>query len=211
MEVGLGALLQDVGMLRVADDIRLAGRDLSPEEWFEVRRHPYHTLEQLERIRSLPRVVRYVGYQVHERCDASGYPRGRAGMLLHQYSRIAAIADAFVAMTRPRPHRSAMLPYLAAKTILVEGSINKYDRTMVRAFLDCVSLFPVGSVVELDDGSMGTVLRANPGLQTRPIIEEFGSDGDPTGYLIDLAEDTDRCVVRALPTGAECAEAAVAS
>ena len=41
MEVGLGALLQDVGMLRVADDIRLAGRDLTPEEWFEVRRHPY--------------------------------------------------------------------------------------------------------------------------------------------------------------------------
>ena len=92
MEVGLGALLQDIGMLCVPKDIRLAARPLSKDEWLEIQRQPYHTLDALEKIRGFPAAVGYVGYQIHEQPDASGYPRQRTGMYVHPYAKIVAVA-----------------------------------------------------------------------------------------------------------------------
>ena len=198
LEVGLGALLQDTGMLRVPDEIRLAPRPLTDDEWIEIQRHPYYTIEYLEKIRGLPATVGFVGYQLHERTDASGYPRRLSGMFVHPYAKIAGVADAYVAMIRTRPHRPPMPPYLAAKTVLVERSVNKFDRTMVRAFLDSVSLFPIGSLVELSDGSRTTVVRATPGLHTRPVVEVVDCDQKPAGQIIDLSKETNLSVTRAL-------------
>jgi HD-GYP domain-containing protein (c-di-GMP phosphodiesterase class II) len=199
LEVGLGALLQDSGMLRVPEEIRLAARPLTDEEWFEVRCHPLYTLEHLEQIRGLPRTVACIAYQLHERVDGRGYPRERSGLFVHPYAKIAGIADAYAAMIRPRPHRPPISPYLAAKTVLIEGSSNKFDRTMVRAFLDAVSLFPVGSRVELDDGSKATTMRANPGQHTRPVVELMDDSCRPTGRIMDLSREKRRSVNLVLP------------
>ena len=199
LEVGLGALVHDVGMLRVPDAIRLAPRGLTEPEWAEVRRHPYHTAQYLEHIHGLPETVRYISHQVHERADASGYPRRRSGMLIHPYARIVSIADAYVAMTKPRPYRSAILPYLAVKTLLVEGNDDKFDRDVMRGFLEAVSLFPIGSRVELDDGVQAVVIRSSTELHTQPVVEVADEQGQPSGELIDLAQTTTRRVVRAIP------------
>ncbi len=186
-QVGLGALLQDVGMLMVPEEIRLAPRALTDDERFEIERHPIYTLDYLERIEGLPSTVRFIGYQVHERADASGYPRQRSGMLIHQFAKIVAVADAYAAMTRPRPHRNSMLPYEAIRTVLTQGSHSKFDRTIIRALLDCVSLFPIGSWVELSNGMRARVIRANPGFHTLPVVMEVDADYNPTGRIIDLS------------------------
>jgi HD-GYP domain-containing protein (c-di-GMP phosphodiesterase class II) len=203
MELGLGALLQDIGMLRVPNEIRLAPRSLTDDEWFEVRRHPYYTIESLERIRGLPEMSKYIGYQVHERTDGSGYPRRRSRMLIHRYARIVAVADAYLAMTSPRPYREAMLPYHAAKSILVESSARKFDGDVVRGFLDNLSILPIGSVVELNNGARATVVRATPGRHTCPIVELLDGAGEATGRIIDLTRTSDRRIVRAVPPGPE--------
>ena len=200
-EIGLGALLQDIGMLRVPGAIRLAKRPLTPREWVEIRRHPIHTVDLLEGVHSLPAPAKFVGYQVHERHDSTGYPRQRSSLFVHPYAKVVAIADAFGAMTRPRPYRPAINPYEAAKTILLDGGANRFDRTFVRAFLDAVSLYPIGSHVELTDSVCAKVIRANPGEHTRPVIEELDSDGEPTGRVIDLSTETGLKVARALPGG----------
>jgi len=203
VELGTGALLLDVGMLKISDAIRLAPRKLTADERIEVKRHTLYTLDSLQRIEGLSSVVPFVGYQVHERTDGTGYPRGRSGMFIHQYAKIAAVMDVYSAMTRPRPHRSAIPPYLAMKQILAEGSQGKLDRSVIRALLDCLSLFPVGSIVELEGGTRARVMRANPGNHTRPIVVEVDSQNEPSGMAIDLTKETSTRVVRVLANDAQ--------
>lgn len=198
LELGTGALLLDVGMLRISDAIRLAPRKLTADERIEVKRHTLYTLDSLQRIEGLSSVVPFVGYQVHERADGTGYPRGRSGMFIHQYAKIAAVMDVYSAMTRPRPYRPAIPPYLAMRQILAEGSRGKLDRAVIRALLDCLSLFPVGSLVELEGGVRARVMRANPGNHTRPIVVEVDTKDEPSGTAIDLTKEMSTRVVRVL-------------
>jgi len=195
MEIGLGGLLHDIGMLRVPSSIRQAPRELTEREWREIHRHPLHTLDMLADLRGLPQTVRFISYQAHERFNGSGYPRHRSGRQLHEYAKIVSLSDMYTAMTSKRPFRPAMPPYIAARTILTDGAAGKFDRAAVRAFLDTLSLFPIGSRVRLSDKSTARVLRANPGLHTCPVVEELAEDGLPTGRLIDLSyEDAPRVI-----------------
>ncbi|MGD2109114.1 MAG: HD domain-containing phosphohydrolase [Phycisphaerae bacterium] len=195
IEIGLGAMLQDIGMLRVPHAIRLAPRPLTEREWHEIHRHPLHTLDMIAELRSVPQVVKFIGYQVHERMDGSGYPRRRQGHQLHECAKIVALADAYAAMTRKRPHREPLTPYQAAKTILLEGASNKFEKRLIRVLLDTISLFPIGSRVCLSGGINARVLRTNPGMHTRPVVEELSVDGSPTGHIIDLSQEEELAVV----------------
>ncbi len=200
LELGTGALLHDVGMLRVPRAIRMAPRALTEQERREVERHAFYSLDYLERVHNLPDSVAMVAAQTHERNDGSGYPRRRTGRFIHPYARIAAIADSYAAMTRPRPHRPGLLPYVAAKTILVECTRRKFEPRLVRAFLDCVGLVPIGSRVELNDGTRAEVVRTNPGQHTRPMLVALDGDGRRTQDVIDLSGQADLSVVRAIAT-----------
>ncbi len=208
MEVGLGALLADIGMLRVPLSIRLAPRTLTALEMEEVRRHPLHTLDCLQSIRSVSAHVAVVGYQGHERCNGSGYPRRRRAIFLHQYARIYGVADTYCAMTHARPYRPAQLPYRATETILVGTSQGVFDRDVVRALLDAVGLFPIGSTVELLDGRRARVIRSTPGLHTKPVVMLLREDNTPSGNVIDLATERDTRVVTALPPASVAAATA---
>ena len=196
-EIGFGAVLQDIGMLRVPQELRLANRKLSKDEFFEIQRHPIYTLDWLERVTSVPAVSKIITYQSHERLDQSGYPRQRASMFVHPLAKIVGIADTFVAMTRPRPYRPAHLPYEATKTILSE--VGKFERSTVRMFLDAVGLFPPGSYVELDTGTKCRVVRANPGHHTRPLVDELDENHKPTGRHLNLSQVDNIHVARAIP------------
>ena len=147
----------------------------------------------------MPLQAKLIGYQSHERDDGSGYPRHRSGTLIHRYAKIVAIADAYSAMTASRPYRAPVTPYDAAKQILIDNSQHKFDREIVRAFLDCMSMFPVGSWVELSDGRRGTVVRANPGRHLQPVIAELDADDMPTDTQIDLSHQPALKVVKTGP------------
>ncbi|MBX3394115.1 MAG: HD-GYP domain-containing protein [Phycisphaerae bacterium] len=202
IEIGLAGLLADVGMLKVPESIRFAPRPLSNEEMAEIRRHPLYTVEYLEKIAGLPREVKYVGVQAHERLDKTGYPRSRGSGGIHAYAKIVAIADVYAAMTCPRPYREAMSPHDAIKRILFDCGAGKYDAVFVRALIDGLSVFPIGSHVELDDGRFARVLRANSGKHTRPVVRILSRDGRDNGEVVDLTTVETRIirVVRELGT-----------
>lgn len=200
MDLALAGMLHDVGMLRVPGHIRLAPRKLNSDEVAEIRRHPLYTLDMLEGVRGLPNVVRIIALQVHERSNGSGYPRGRTGSMLHPFSMIVSVADAYAAMTRPRPHREALSPYEGASVILHAAAANQFDKLVVRAFLDAVALVPIGSIVELNTGRRGVVIRANPDMHTCPVIEELDDHDRPCGRIIDLSQEKELRITRAHPT-----------
>jgi len=116
--IGLSGLVQDLGMTMVPEPIRNARRRLTPEELSEVQRHPIHTANILEQIKGMPLLVQLVAYQVHERPDGTGYPRGRLNPAIHPFARILHVADAYLAMTALRPFRPPLMPYAAMECLL---------------------------------------------------------------------------------------------
>ncbi len=194
-EIGFGALLQDIGMVRVPKDIRLAQRTLTTAERAEVNKHPLYTIEWLANIDLTPVTTALIGYQSHERADGSGYPRNRLETRIHPFARIVGVADVFAAMTCDRPYRAALRPYEASREIL--ASVLKFDRPTAALFLDTVGLFPIGSLVELSNGNSGRVVRIVPGAHTQPVVERVDRHGRPTGRLINLAVEKELKILRA--------------
>jgi hypothetical protein len=199
--VGIAGLVHDWGMLRVPVAIRDKAGRLSVAERLEMQRHPHHTVDILEDATRLPALVRIAANQVHERLDGKGYPRGRSGNGIHLFARILHVADRYVALRSPRPHRRAFSPYTAIRTLL-EDSAGSADPLVLRALLHVVSLFPVGSYVMLSDASLARVLRANDDAYDSPtveIVQTAAGTNVEEGPLVDL-RDSPLVVVRALPT-----------
>ncbi len=189
MEAGIGAMFHDAGMLKVPVSVRLADRPLTTDEWLEVKQHPIHTVNALESIRSVSLTTLMVAYQIHERCDGSGYPRGRTRPAIHPLARVAAVADTYVAWCSWRPHRAALTPYRSIVKLLAEIREQRFDPDIVRALLDCVALCPVGSYVKLSNGQTARVMRSNGTQHTRPIVVPLREDGAESDQVFDLARD----------------------
>lgn len=187
LHAGQGALFHDIGMLKVPESIRLAHRKLTQDEKFEIERHPVYTVDALERVAAISPTTLLASYQTHERIDGQGYPRRRHGMHIHPMSKIVAAADTYCAMTGPRPYREPMLPYEGMKYLLEEVKDGHLDGQVVRAMLDCMSVFPVGSLVRLSNDMPARVIRANMGAHTRPIVLPLDAQGREMDSEVDLS------------------------
>lgn len=202
--VGLAGLVHDIGMAKVPADILHAPRKLTPLEFLEVQKHAVQTANYLERVQKLPSLVPLIAYQVHERPDGSGYPRGREMPSIHPFARILHVADAFLAMTTSRPYRAPLMPYAAVMCLLRQAQEGRVDPIAVRYLLHAVSMFPVGSCVTLSDASIAKVVRANgPHYSTPVVLRMFDADAQPVNVqddsnLIDLFGSRLK-VVQALP------------
>ena len=199
-ELGIGCLIHDLGMLSVDRMTVGAKKFLEPLEFSEIAKHPLRTFELIEKqIDVVPLGSRMVAYQMQERCNGSGYPRGRTKEQTHPLARIAAVADAFTALVTARPHRPGMLPYAAVEKLLRDTSRGLFDPQVVRGLLQAVGLFPVGSFVELNDRLVGRVIRANQTDYTRPLIEMWPAGRTAgTPAIVDLALETHLSIVRPL-------------
>jgi len=200
IELGAGCLLHDLGMLAIQQTSYRHGRFLSSEEFREIVKHPVKVFDLLEdQITRIPAASRMVAYQIHERFDGSGYPRGRAGAQIHPLARVAAVADVFVALVSPRPYRPPIPPYRAMETMLYEMQRGAYDPNAVRALLRAVSLFPLGTYVQLSDGRVAKSIRANGDSYDRPVIEIWQQQARKTPpEVVDLLRLPELKVVRAL-------------
>lgn len=196
-EFGVGALLADIGMLRVPDSIRMSDRSLGHSEFAEIQKHPVSTVTMLENFIGATATAKIAGSQAHERSDGSGYPRQRKASAIHPFARLLAVADSYAAMIEPRPFRNAAPPHVAIRELLKNGGVKRYDRQALLVFLDCVSVFPIGSYIAIKKGIVCRVVRANPGAHTRPIVVEIGKSGKPTDWVIDLSRERRLCVVAA--------------
>jgi len=202
--LGIAGLLSDLGMIQVPRSVREAARSLTDVEFVEIQKHPIRTANILEHVQGMPTIVQIIAYQIHERPDGAGYPRGRTKQSIHPFAMILHVADAFTAMTSTRSYRPALMPYTAMTTLLAEAANGGVDPNAVRGLLNLVSLFPIGSFITLSDGSVAKVLRASPGNYMNPIVGRVqGADGgllaDDDSSLVDLST-SELQVIQALPT-----------
>jgi HD-GYP domain-containing protein (c-di-GMP phosphodiesterase class II) len=204
VEIGIGALLHDVGMLLVPREIYLKKGKLEKDEWYEVMKHPILGLHLLEKVDRLPEWVPYMAYQCHERENGKGYPKQRSSRLIHNYAKICAIADMFEAFSSPRPYRDAYIPYKAIELVIKASKQGLLSGELVRSFVQFMSLFPIGSVVELSNRSIGKVIRTNPTSPSKPVVSVFfNADGsacaDATVREEDLSANLSISIVKAHP------------
>jgi HD-GYP domain-containing protein (c-di-GMP phosphodiesterase class II) len=192
VNLGIGALLHDVGKVKVPREILQYAGPLDEEQWRIVQHHPVDgTGLILLTSRDLYHPAATVVLEHHAAYDASGYPTllGRRQPTL--LSRIVAVADCFDAVTSARPYRQAEERRQALA--LLQASAGKgFDPRVVRAFVRMMGLYPIGTLVELSTGDVGVVVRNHERLLAHPtlkmILDPAGSPCEPEER--DLSEPT---------------------
>jgi len=169
-ELALGVLFHDIGKMLIPPEILNKKEALSTEEWQIIKDHAKVGFDILRKESDMPLTSAHIAYQHHENFDGSGYPRGLSSEDIHLYARVAAVADLYDAVTSDRPYRPAMLPHEAYEVVLGSRG-NKLDPKVTDIFLDNVVLFPVGTMVLLNTGDIGVVIKVYPKLKARPLIQ----------------------------------------
>jgi HD-GYP domain-containing protein (c-di-GMP phosphodiesterase class II) len=203
IEIGMGALVHDVGMLLIPKEIRFKKGKITEDEWFEIQKHPILGSYLLEKIKSLPKSVPFIAYQVHERENGRGYPKRRHGRLIHRFAKIVQVADFFEAMTSPRSYRKAFTPYEVISSLIkmVQQSLMPQDFTS--AFLAYASLFPIGSLVQLNDHRIAKVVHTNSDRLSKPVVSILTDNDGKTLkkdkiYQEDLKDSSALQIIKAL-------------
>lgn len=200
-ELVSGALIHDVGMVRVPIYVTEKKGKLTPDEYNRIKTHTIYGYRIAMRELGFNSRVANIPLQHHEAFDGSGYPRGLKGDAILQEAKIVNICDVYMAMIKKRSYREEHLSYQAMKVIL-GGSSRKYDPVIVKAFLTNMAIYPVGSLVQLNNNVIGRVKKANPNLPLRPMIQvlvdEFGNFIKEK-KVVDLEKERNLYVVKPLP------------
>jgi HD-GYP domain-containing protein (c-di-GMP phosphodiesterase class II) len=169
-DLGLGTLLIDAGMIKLPVYIIHKQSNLTDQEYNQIKTHPllgYKALKELGKTKESSAII---SLQHHEQFDGKGYPRGLRGNDIDEFARIAAIADSYEAQITNRSYRKKVFFYHAMRNLLSSG-VNKFDPVILRLFLSRMSVYPIGSIVELNDGSIGIIIGSVPEKPLRPIIK----------------------------------------
>lgn len=174
--VGLGALLHDVGKVLIPRHIINKPALLTDEEYSLVKTHSMKGFELLQACYNVGPVVAHAALDHHERLDGSGYPRQVKGDNITELGRITAVADVYEAMTSDRPQRKAMLPE-AVQAFLMEKRGIFFDGDMVEAMFKRVALYPTGTILSLWGGYVAVVIKQDPRANHRPIVRIVSGPG----------------------------------
>jgi HD-GYP domain-containing protein (c-di-GMP phosphodiesterase class II) len=167
--LAMGGMLLDVGNAMIPKSIAATAGPISDEHRKMLRQHAEFGAQILASSQGVPQTVADMVLCHHERFDGSGYPRGLYGNQIPPFARIAGIADSYDAMTSATPYSKPMAAYDAARA-LNEMRGKQFAAEVVEQFIATMGMFPVASLVELNDGSVGVVLEQNPGNVLRPKV-----------------------------------------
>lgn len=208
LEIGIAALVADVGMTMVPEAILLKAGKLTEEELGEIHGHPAVSFALLEKIQGISDISLAAAYQHHERLTGAGYPKRRATVQIAQVARIVAIADTLCAMVHKRSHRDALTPQMALDKVIKMGQMNFLDAGLVKNLMRYLSVYPIGTFVELASGRMGRVVAAHGEDHTRPVISILRNEkGQPLPMKqilqVDLLKDKAERIVKVVDSEAQ--------
>jgi len=177
--LGIGALLHDLGKLKIDIDIINKPSRLTSSEFNLIKQHPDEGAKILEAMDHVPAEAIEITLRHHLRYDQSGYPEHARSGDVSQMVHMVTIADAYDAMTTLRPYQRPMTPRRALQH-LKETSGTLYHPEILQTFVDDLGPYPVGSVVRLQDNRIALVTKV--GLQSGSMMllkVLFDADGDP--------------------------------
>jgi len=179
-----GALLHDIGMLRLSKGITEKKGGLSDAELEQIKSHPIHTSKIVTKELFGPHEVNLIALQHHERWDGKGYPDQLIGPAIDIGARIVSVADAFEAMVSKKSYRNSMVGYQAIKNLLADNS-RRFDPAVISAFTKIMGIYPIGSIVRLNKGSVARVVSVHVNAPLRPVIQMLM---DERGHVINTRD-----------------------
>ena len=168
-ELGIGAMLHDIGKTRIPLEILNKPAKLTDEEYEVMKKHTNYGYEILSKSRELSTYSSYVALTHHERVNGEGYPLGLTGNNIHDYSRIVSIADVYDAMTSNRVYKKRANINEAVEYLIGMG-YHYFDYEYVKTFLEHITIYPPGTIVQLNTKETAIVMDVNKKYPNRPVI-----------------------------------------
>jgi putative nucleotidyltransferase with HDIG domain len=186
-EFGVAGLMHDIGKVRTPPEILTKTARLEDHELTVIRRHPVDGAEILRRTRDITPLAAIVAFEHHLRLNGSGYPGGVSRSGLNLATMVCTIADVYDAMRSKRGYQEAF-PTDRILAVLQRAEGKEFEPNLVRRFVQLMGLYPVGSLVRLNTGACGVVLKAYPPDPHRPRVRVVFA---PDGHRLDLPYDLD--------------------
>ncbi len=168
-QLGLAGLLQDIGKVKIDYEVLSKPGPLDETEFEHVKSHVRNTVNLLRVHKDFDSSVLAIIAAHHERFDGTGYPRGLEGMSIPLAAEMAGIIDTYCAMTRERVYRGAVSSQRAMET-LNQLRNSQFRDTLVDQFLQCIGLYPIGTLVELNSGEVAVVIQQNQVRRLQPRV-----------------------------------------
>jgi len=208
VDMASGALLLDVGKLRLDPELLASTTAYDAEARQRMQAHVQHGVAIVDAGGAVPEHVRAMILSHHERFDGTGYPRGLEGDAIPLLGRIAAVVDAYDAMTSDRPHQPAVAQHVALQALYRERG-SQFAAEIVEQFMQCMSVYPIGTLVELSTGEVAIVTAQNAARRLQPrvmvltgpdkqVLDQFNS----VDLLVRAHSDDPVRIVAALTPGA---------
>ncbi|MBI5753183.1 MAG: HD-GYP domain-containing protein [Hydrogenophilales bacterium] len=207
--LGAAGLLLDVGTIKVPSEILSKNGQLTPEEYEMIKRHVQSGLDMLRESKGVSEKLLSIVAFHHEREDGSGYPHGLRGAEIGVPGKMAAIVDCYDALTSERPYARSFTPYDALQH-LYGWREHLFHTELVEQFVQCLGIYPVGSLVELNSGEVAVVLAHNRVRRLKPrVLAILDAAKQPYGAPVPLdlltapklVDDQPYQIVRALEHG----------
>jgi len=196
-QLSVGAFLHDVGKIMIPDEILNKPGRLTEEEFEVMKSHASHSIDILSNTPNLSKISLEVAALHHEKLNGLGYPHQRSGNEISKYGRMIAICDIFDALTAHRCYKEGFT-HVKAFTILRKlAENNELDTILVDQFIQCMGVYPVGSLVELGSNRLAIVEQRNENDPIKPKVRAF-YNMDNRRYTvtedIDLSQSEDNIV-----------------
>ena len=199
IELGVAAMLHDVGMLKVPRRILLSKETLGQKELEAIVSHPqlgYNLLKTFD----FPLAVTLAALEHHERENGSGYPRKITSERISLYSKIIAVACSYEALSSQRIYKEAKDGYTGMVELL-KNEAKQYDDAAIKALVFSLSIYPIGLHVMLSSGQKGQVVDVNPENPRYPMVQVFGElNPDGKNKVFETSKDG-LSIVRPLTKG----------
>ena len=167
--LGMGALLHDLGKMKIPLEILNKPARLTPEEYELMKTHSHEGYKMLNEKGDMHKDILDIVLSHHERIDGSGYPNGTSDELISQLTQITSVVDVYDAITSNRCYHDGIPPYDAMK-MMYEWSSKNFVPDLIEGFIKCLGIYPIGSLVKLNSRHIGVVVAASEKVRLRPII-----------------------------------------
>jgi len=189
-ELALAALLHDIGLLMIPQDLIARRGSLTSEEFAIYREHSNWGHAILTQAANLPDSIAKVAQEHHETANGTGYPAQLTRQTLHPFSRIVSAVNVYENLCSGATDTKGCQAYLAYEAIMA-GAGTRFDLKIAKALLSRIPMYPIGSLVELTNGLVGVVMSANQDMPHRPQLKIFANSDESVlemPFLLDLAD-----------------------
>lgn len=211
--LALAGLVHDIGLFAMPAGLISKNGRLTPEERTLIEQHPERGYEIIQACDPALHWLAQLTRQAHERWNGQGYPHGLKGREIQEMAQICGLVDVFDALVSERPYRTRLFPHEAMKELLV-AERDTFPREILKALVEQLSVYPLGTTVRLTTGDVGVVVKINSRYPLRPVVKVIGTERgmDVQSRELDLSLIPLMTIVETLkPPVVETVQADVAS